>query len=273
MKITIDLGGTNVRAALIDHEQILRMVSESCKSDGTEEEVLEQIANLVASLMNDQVTAIGIGVPSVVDTAKGIVYDVLGIPSWKEVHLKEFMEKRFGIPLYLENDCNCFSLGVSNFAEGKDYREVVCVTLGTGVGSSLVIDGKLYSGHNTGAGEIGNIPYLDKDYEFYCSSRFFVSRGTSGKQAAIDARNNDPEALRLWQEFGKHIGCLVTLIIYAYDPEAIIFGGSIASAFDLYKDSMSEELKNCIYQKSVRKIHILPSKGDNMALLGASVLA
>ncbi len=272
MKITVDLGGTNVRAALVDESGIVRICSENCKSDGTEREVLEQIAGLIAGLIDHQVDGIGIGVPSVLDTEKGIVYDVIGIPSWKEVYLKDFLEKRFGLPVHLENDCNCFSLGVSNFAEGRDFREVVCVTLGTGVGSSLVVDGHLYSGHNTGAGEIGNIPYLDKDYEFYCSSRFFVSKGTTGRQAAEAASQNDPEALAYWKEFGVHMGRLLTLIIYAYDPEAVILGGSIAQAFDFFKASMSAELKNCIYQKSVSKLHILPSKGENMALLGASVL-
>ena len=82
MKITVDLGGTNVRAALIDESLILSIESESCKADSSMEEVLEQIAGMISRLMNDDVTDIGIGVPSVVDSVMGIVYDVVGIPSW-----------------------------------------------------------------------------------------------------------------------------------------------------------------------------------------------
>lgn len=101
------------------------------------------------------------------------------------------------------------------------------------MGAGIVIDGKLYSGANTGAGEIGCIPYLDRDYEYYCSSRFFVGRGTSGKEACERAAAGDPEALALWNEFGGHVGRLVMLTLYAYDPEAIVFGGSISHGLRL----------------------------------------
>lgn len=134
--------------------------------------------------------------------------------------------KRFGVPVYVNNDCNCFALGVSRFGEASAYSDVVCVALGTGVGAGIVIGGELYCGHDTGAGEIGSIPYLDRDYEYYCSSRFFVGRGTTGKEAYERALAGDPAALALWHEFGGHIGRLVMMILYAYDPEAIVFGGA-----------------------------------------------
>ena len=91
----------------------------------------------------------------------GIVYDVGGLPAWREVHRKERFEKRFGVPVSVNNDCNCFALGVCRFGEAHGYRDVVCIALGTGVGAGVVIGGKLYCGRNTGAGEIGGIPYLD----------------------------------------------------------------------------------------------------------------
>ena len=114
-----------------------------------------------------------------------------------------------------------------------------------------MIDGKLYSGPNTGAGEIGSIPYLDRDYEYYCSSRFFVGRGTSGKEAFERAAAGDPGALALWREFGGHIGQLVMLALYAYDPEAIVFGGSISQAFDFFREAMYERLAEFPYARTV----------------------
>lgn len=272
MNIAVDLGGTNVRAGLVDGDRIVRLLSEPCMSDGEVNDVVGQIFRLAASLMNDDVRAIGVGVPSVVDVGQGIVYDVIGIPSWKEVHLKEMLESRFGLPAHINNDCNCFALGVSRYGEAKGYREAVGVTLGTGVGSSLVIDGHLYCGHNTGAGEIGNIPYLDKDYEYYCSSRFFVGKGTTGKDAELRAAAGDPEALQLMSEFGRHIGNLVKLILYAFDPHAIVFGGSIAKAFDVFKGDMYAELADFPYKKSLERLCIFRSKTPDIGVLGASSL-
>lgn len=270
MKIGIDLGGTSVRVGLVDAGRIVELLSEPCKADRPEGEVVEHIASLVARLITPAVRQIGVGVPSVVDAARGVVYNVVGIPSWHEVHLKELLEERFGIPVCVNNDCNCFALGVCRFGEASAYRDVVCVALGTGVGAGVVVDGALYSGRNTGVGEIGSVPYLDRDYEYYCSSRFFVGRGTSGKAAAERAAAGDAEALALWREFGSHVGNLVMLILYAYDPEAIVFGGSIAQAYGFYQEAMFEKLKEFPYPKTVEGVHICASTIPNAGLLGAS---
>lgn len=272
MRIGIDLGGTNVRVGLVDKGQIVRLISEPCKADRPEEEVVAHIVSLIERVMIPEVTRIGIGVPSVVDAARGIVYHVAGIPSWQEVHLKEILERHFGIPVYVNNDCNCFAMGVCRYGEARGFRNVVCVALGTGVGAGVVIDDKLYCGSNTGAGEIGSIPYLDRDYEYYCSSRFFVGRGTTGKEACERAAAGDPEALALWREFGVHVGRLVMLVLYAYDPDAIVFGGSIAHAFGFFSEAMYDELKHFPYPQTVEHLQIRCSKIENIGLLGASSL-
>ena len=272
MTIGIDLGGTNVRVALVDDGKILNVVSEPTKSKASQEEVLDHIKGLIKSVITPQVTAIGMGVPAVVDLETGTVYDVVAIPSWKEVPVKAILEEEFGVPVSVNNDCNCFGLGVSLFGEAQGYRDAVCVTLGTGVGSCLIIDGKLYSGQNTGAGEIGNIPYLDKDYEYYCSSRVFVGMGTTGKELFIKAGEGDVEALAKWDEFGVHIGKLVSLIINAYDPQVIVFGGSIAGAFEYFKGGMYKELESFPYQRSVQRLKITTSSIANAAILGAASL-
>src|SRR5436190_18897440 len=100
--IGIDLGATNIRGAVVNNNSLSDIVSQKIKSDGSVEDVMNDIYQVVDALLkNDQVAAIGIGVPSVVDVAEGIVYDVQYIPSWKEVHLKQLMEKRYGIPVYV----------------------------------------------------------------------------------------------------------------------------------------------------------------------------
>lgn len=92
MRIGVDLGGTNVRAGLVKDGRIVRLLSEPCKADRPEGEVVDHIASLIGKLITPDVARIGIGVPSVVDAARGIVYNVVGIPSWREVYLKDLLE-------------------------------------------------------------------------------------------------------------------------------------------------------------------------------------
>lgn len=272
MVIAIDLGGTKIRAGLVEGHLVTRALYEPCKATGTEDEVVSQLTGMAKSLMNNEVKAVCIGVPSVVDAEKGIVYDVTGIPSWKEVHLKEKMEKSLGVPVFVDNDCNCFALGEYYFGKGKGSRSLLGIALGTGVGSGLILDGHLYRGNNTGAGEIGAIPYLDKDYEYYCSSRFFTGHGTTGKDAAQKACEGDAEAIALYEEFGGHVGQLMKLAMYAYDPSYIIIGGSIANAFPLFEKSMRKAMKDFAFGGSLLNINILRSESDYIMLLGASTL-
>ncbi|MDR3059884.1 MAG: ROK family protein, partial [Prevotella sp.] len=155
MRIGIDLGGTNVRMGVVNNGTIIKKIAERCKVDQPAEVVTNQLKEMLHQIMTPEVKSIGIGVPSVVDAEKGIVYNVMNIPSWKEVHLKDILEKEFNIPVFVNNDCNCFALGEYHFGEGAGQKDLVAVALGTGVGSGIIIDGKLYNGGNTGAGEIG----------------------------------------------------------------------------------------------------------------------
>lgn len=271
MKIGVDLGGTNVRAALVDGTKVIRKEKAACPAKGSQEEVIEVIASLIGPLICADVTSIGIGVPSVVDTAKGIVYNVANIPSWQEVHLKEIFEDRFGIPVHINNDANCFSLGESHFGQGRGYKDLVGITLGTGVGSGIIINGHLYEGRNAGAGEIGCLSYLDKDYETYCSTPFFVAHNTSGAELAAKAQSGDPEAQSLWNEFGHHLGELVKATLFAYDPEAIIFGGGIAAGHPYFEAAMRETIETFPYE-TAKDVKILFSADGDMGLYGASVL-
>ena len=273
MTIGIDLGGTNVRCGWVENGNVVKKISEPCRSDQPENEVIEQIKGLIRRLMNPSVTGIGIGVPSVVDGQKGIVYNVLNIPSWKKVHLKDILEDEFAVPVNVNNDANCFALGEHRCGAGKSFRNILGVTLGTGVGAGIIIDNRLYNGSNTGAGEIGCLPYLEHTLEFYCGSAFFVEyHQTTGKEAMQLAARGDTNALKIWQEFGKHIGVLVKIILYSYDPDAIIFGGSISQAYSFFEETMRKEMETFDYPETIKKIQILISSRDDISLLGAASL-
>lgn len=273
MRIGIDLGGTNIRMALVDNGVIIKKISEACLAKESEEVVVNQIKNIITQLINPEVDGIGVGVPSVVDTEQGIIYDVMNIPSWKEVHLKSILEREFNIPVGINNDCNCFVFGEYFFGLSDTYKDVLGLTLGTGLGCGIIVDGKLYNGQNTGAGEICAIPYLNRDYEYYCSTDFFADQNkVVAKDVFEKAKNGDSSALELWREFGVHIGNLVKTVILAYDPQCIVIGGSIANAMPFFEQSMYNTMKDFSYPKSVERLKIYRSKVEDAAILGAAML-
>jgi glucokinase len=273
MKIGIDLGGTNVRMGIVADGKIIKKLAEPCKADAAEEVVVNQLKAMIRQLMGPSVESIGIGVPSVVDVEKGIVYDVCNIPSWKEVHLKDILEAEFKVPVAVNNDCNCFALGEYHFGEGANCKNIVCLALGTGVGAGIIIDGKLYVGNNAGAGEIGCIPYLAHDYEYYCGSRFFSEEhALTGKEAYERVCAGDKQAIRLWHEVGGYIGDLLKVALFAYDPEMIILGGSISNAYPFFESTMREALKTFPYSATVERLKIRVSQKEDVALLGAAML-
>ncbi len=273
MKIAIDLGGTNVRTGLIEGDRIVDIRKAPCPSQLSCEDSLRFLMDEARELIKGPVDGIGIGVPSVVDAEKGIVYNAVNIPAWKEVHLKEEMETQFGIPVQVNNDANCFALGEYLFGAGKPFRNLIGITLGTGTGAGVILDGKLYNGSNTGAGEIGSLPYLGRDFEYYCSSNYFTTLcHTTGKEAFQRAQAGDPEAQEQWNTFGKHLGELVKAVLFTYDPEAIVWGGGLSEAYPLFEQSMWQTIQNFPYNETVRKLHILVSQTPYVSLLGASAL-
>lgn len=271
--IGIDLGGTQIRGAGVEGDELSDVISMKVSSSGTENEVLQELFHLADRLVNKDTTAIGIGVPSVVDIEEGIVYDVQNIPAWKEVHLKKHLEDRYHIPVLINNDANCFALGEKYFGQGKDYHSFIGLTIGTGMGAGIIINDKLYAGTNCGAGEFGMVNYLDKYFEYYSSGQFFKNiHEADGEEIFHQAEKGEKVALKMFEEFGTHLGNAIKMILYTYDPEIIIFGGSIKDAYSFYKDSMWKEIRKYAYPKSLEKFQIKISTLKNSGVLGAAAL-
>jgi len=271
--IGIDLGATNIRGAVVNNEAISEITSRRIKTKGTELEVLEDVYSLIDALIDKEVKAIGIGVPSVVDVKKGIVYDVIHIPSWKEVHLKELLEARYHIPVFVNNDANCFALGEHYFGKGKGVPDMVGLTIGTGLGAGIIVNDHLYAGKNCGAGEFGMVDYLEHNYEYYASGSFFQNvYGLNGEDVFKKAKNGDKHALILYHELGVHLGNAIKMIMYTYDTELIILGGSVQLAFDFFEKSMWKRIKTFGFPKSIEQLQIKTSALENSGILGAAAL-
>ncbi len=273
MLIGVDLGGTNVRSGLVYGQEIVKMDSDMIQSKNNELSVVGQVIKSISRVMNPKVTAIGIGVPGILDVKEGIVYDVQNIPSWKAVPLKSILEDHFKIPVFMNNDANCFAAGEWHYGLGKEKQSLIGLILGTGVAGGIYCDGKLYEGRNCGAGEFGMIPYLHHNYEYYCSGNFFKRfHQSSGEEMYQRAATGDRQALKVFQEYGKHLSWLIKTILYAVDPDMIVMGGSVSKAFPFFKESLWANLQDFPYQPVIRNIKIVPSEKENIAILGAAAL-
>lgn len=272
MRIGVDIGGTKIRMGIVDGGQIYKKIEAPTNATASEETILNNLCDMIRQVMNSNIRGIGIGVPSVVDAGQGIVYNTVNIPSWKKVYLKDILEREFRIPVFVNNESNCFAFGERYYGEGTTYRNIVCVTLGTGVGAGIIINNELYNGNNTGAGEVGSLPYLDADYEYYCSRKFFDRNNVTGKEALNLALIGDTEMVSLWNELGRHIGSLIKAILFTYDPQAIILGGGLSSGYQLFSEKMLEEISTFPYPETIKRVKILLSRKEDIYLLGAAAL-
>lgn len=271
--ICIDMGATKVHIGVVQDGVLLTEVKLPTSAHASQEQVLAEIAAGIAPLLDAQVAGIGIGVPGLVDDVAGCVYDVVNIPSWQEVPLRQYLEDRFHIPVYLTNDANTFVLGEKVYGKAKPYKNVVGITLGTGMGAGIIINNSLYTGTLSGAGEFGSIPYLDKTYDSYCGGKFFKSRyGLEGGELRERAESGDKEAIDAFHEYGRHVGSVVNLILYTLSPEAIFLGGSVSKSYPLFKEAMLECVRAFPFKRVTGKLVIEPSAIDNAALLGAAAL-
>lgn len=271
--VGVDLGGTNVRAGLVQNGKILALQTRPISSQARQGVVIDEICETIAAVLQPNVRGIGIGVPSVVDIKKGIVYSVHNIPSWRAVPLKKILERRFRLPVFVNNDANCFTLGELFFGNARGYRQVVGLVAGTGLGSGVIINGKLYSGSNGGAGEIGAITYRGKYFEYFCGGQFFQREfGISAATLQQHADAGDRKAQKMFAAFGDDFAEAIMALLYAYDPEILVLGGSMTKAYPYFEKRVQEKLHGFDFQRSLKKLVITRTNKPNIAVLGAAAL-
>jgi len=271
--IGVDLGGTKVSIGKVEENRIVKHTSSDISAEGSEKQILNEIIQAIEEIFDPGVAGIGVGVPSVVDVEKGIVYEVQNIASWKKVPLKEILESHFHKPVYVNNDANCFAVGEKHFGKGRKYSNFVGVTIGTGLGAGIIINDRLYCGPNCGAGEFGSIPYKKSILEYYCGGQFFMGEyGIRGEQVYARAKQGDKTALEIFDQFGAHVGEAMMIIMFAVDPEAIIVGGAVSEAFSFFEKSMRERMKTFPYKHAVELLIIDTTDQPQIAILGAAAL-
>jgi glucokinase len=269
--IGVDLGGTNVRAGLVQNGKIISLKKRPISSHAAQNIVLEEIFETIAEVFQPKVRGIGICAPSLVKD--GVIYSVPNIPSWRKVPLQKLLEKRFHVPAYVNNDAKCFVLGELHFGLGRGHKNIAGLIVGTGLGCGVVINGKLYTGSHGGAGEIGHAPYKAEEFEYYCSGRFFQREfGLDAAEVEKRAENGDFKAAEMLAAFGDHFADVIMAILYAYDPEIIVLGGGVSKAYPFFKERTWERLRAFRYQDNLKRLKIVQSKKPHIAVLAAAAL-
>jgi len=269
----VDIGGTNFKIGRVKNSIIEEEIFVGVNISATEEETIDTLLKSIDSLINSDIHMIGVGVPGVVDPIAGIIYDIQNIPVWKEIPLKEILQRRYNLPVFINNDANCFALGEKIFGKGRDYENFVGLSIGTGLGMGIIINNQLYNGVLCGAGEIGMLCYKDSIIENYASSFFFSTNyDRSAKELNEMAEKGDTLALKAFDEFGQHLGEAVKDVLYMYAPEAIILGGSISKAYPYFKNAIQSSLESFAYQKQIENLKIELSDQSALPILGAAAL-
>jgi glucokinase len=300
----VDVGGTKVAVAAVEGVTVHEATEDPTITDTTES-LLEGIEAVVQRVIDrvGQPEAIGVGVPSQIDYATGIVETSVNIPL-TGVPLREELGRRFGVPVFVDNDANCAALAEAHLL-GVDH--LVMLTLGTGVGGGVVIDGMIFRGaHGLGA-ELGHMT-LNPDgppcpgncpnhgcIEAYCSgqalerdatelasdkpdSRLAEAIGEDGKvsgpQLVQSADDGDPDALFIFENFGRMLGIAIAGYVNVFEPERLTIGGGLSRASHLFLDRAIQEADNRALPALLRRTTIaLAQGGTNAGMIGAAVLA
>lgn len=267
----VDIGGTNIKAALISNKTIVKKSSNPTGAQRSKDEILQTLFNTIDEVITPDVKSIGIGVPGLIDLKKGQLQNIANIPAWNYLPIKDIVKEKYNLDIYVNNDANCLALGEKHFGKGQDVDNMIAIALGTGVGSGIILNKRLVTGLFGGAGEIGCLPYLGKNFEYFCSSNFFVKNyDLSGEKLFELANNNDAHALKAFNELGTHIAKLIHNILYFIAPEKIVLGGSISQAFPFFKDALMQEVNEFPFEKIKENLIIEKSDLNDIAIVGAA---
>lgn len=284
--IGVDLGGTAIKMGCFSLKgNCLHSLVLPTPQPPFPERVIKAILQGMKELDSEnRALAIGMGVPGPVDASGRIARRAINL-DWYEVPISDSLEHQTGKPTVIGNDANCAGLGEAWLGAGSQFKDLILLTLGTGVGGAIILNGELFVGRDGTAGELGLIT-LDYNgppcnsgnrgsLEQHVSAQALRRRwGCEPHEMAERASNGDPEAIALWQTYGRELAAGIASLVYVLTPEAVIIGGGISAASDLFFPSMIAELEERVLPTSRHNLHCLRATLGNYAgIVGAAKLA
>ena len=316
--IGIDTGGTNIACGVVDDE--CKIIARSSiktspreKKDNTPptyEEVLEQIKKAVRSACDEagiavnSISSIGVGCPGICNSQSGVV-EYSNNLNFVNVPLRSDMEKEFGIKVYLENDANAAAFGEFVAGAAKGSNSAVVITLGTGVGSGIIMDGKIYRGSNFAGGEIGHTVIVMDGLQCTCGrkgcfeayssavglvrmttaaselnpdslmTRLIREKGKVSARTAYEAmKRGDPVGKAVTDQYIKYLSCGIANVINTFQPDILCIGGGVCNEGDNLLVPLKAATAEQIYSKNSKKNTeiVICSLGNDAGIIGAAML-
>ena len=285
--VGVDLGGTAIKLGRFTQSgQCLSDMTVPTPQPSTPAAVIAAIAEAIAALdPNRETVAIGVGTPGPADAAGRIARVAINLAGWTDVPIADALEAATGRPVVVANDANCAGLGEAWLGAGRSFKDVLTLTLGTGVGGAIILDGQLYVGRQGTAGELGLITLNPEgppcnsgnqgSLEQHCSVQA-IQRETGLTPAALfdQAKAGDEAAIAFWQTYGRWLGAGIASLVYVLTPEAVIIGGGISAAAELFLPTTLAELERRVLPSSREGMQVLVAKlGNQAGIAGAARLA
>ncbi|MDP2749601.1 MAG: ROK family protein [Nanoarchaeota archaeon] len=284
--IGVDIGGTYVKAGLVvlskNNAKLVKESKRLVEAKLGKETSLSNIFLTVQEVMpidkggkdgkKIKIKGIGIGFPAPI--INGVADEATNMPGWEKTNIKKEFEKKFKIKTFVDNDANCFTLAEANFGAAKGKQNVIGITLGTGVGSGIIIEGKLYGGSTGAAGEIGRALYKDRMLEQsvnISALRFMSLMDPMDLQKKI--KEGDDFAKYVLSEYGKELGKVMSIVVNFYNPEMVVIGGGLSNFFENFETTMNSELQKQVFRQAFNKVKITKAKLNNSGVIGAALLA
>ena len=302
LAIGVDFGGTTVKIGVCRGEQVIEKIEPiETESYTTALQLIDRIEIVAKELCQKHpgVSALGVGVPGFVDARIGMVHKLTNVQGWNQIPLKEILDQRLDLRIQVENDANAMAYAEYRLGAGRGATNMLAITLGTGVGGGLIINGKLYHGSSSGAGEVGQMSidyqgppgvYTNRGcLEDYIGNKHVTRRAVDlYKEAGIEktedecepvhlaaaAENGDEVALKVWNSFAEMLACELNNVIWLINPDTIIVGGGMSKAGAILFNPLKQFMQSQLHETFWNAVKILPAQfGNEAGIIGSAALA
>ncbi|MEM7770242.1 MAG: ROK family protein [Cyanobacteria bacterium P01_A01_bin.37] len=285
--IGIDLGGTTIKLGRYTQDgDCIKAIAVPTPTPSTADAVISEMVDAIAMLDPEGIAvAIGVGTPGPADASGRVARVAINLSGWHDVPLAEQLEEKTGKPTIIANDANCAGMGEYWLGSGHDFENMIVLTLGTGVGGAIILNGELFVGRHGTAGELGLIT-LNPDgppcnsgnkgslEQHCCISAIRRRTGLDPKELYEQANAGDEGAIAFWQNYGRDLGAGLASLIYILTPEAVVIGGGVSASAEFFFPAMLREIETRVLPSSREGMHLLPATlGNQAGTVGAAKLA
>ncbi len=303
--IGVDVGGSFIKVGLVGSDgRLLHKLIRPIEKEKGFQHFLSLLENMVLQLLHEtkqssrQIKGLGIGLPAFLDREKGLIHQAINL-GWQNIDVKEELEHRFPWPVQMDNDANLAALAESWRGHGQGKNPLLCLTIGTGVGGGVVIDGQLFHGFTNMAGEIGHLPVSSRMWTCHCGKKGCletVSSGTGllrlaqdGLQAGLASslqkerltiqglfhaqKQGDLLASRVLEEAGEALAEALVIVSLVLNPERILLGGGVIHAAGDWHWQIHQKVQAKGLPRAVAGVDVLPALlGNDAGMIGAAAL-